>query len=43
MQRVFCWLKALWQKLAKGSEHTVEDWQRLEFRDHKPKKIRGHE
>lgn len=43
MQRIFRWLKALWQKLAKGDDQTIEDWQRLEFRDHKPAKIREHE
>jgi hypothetical protein len=43
MQNIFRWLKAIWQKLASRDEQTLEDWQRLEFRDHKPVKNREHQ
>jgi|GEM_PF-6165857 hypothetical protein len=43
MQNIFRWLKAIWQKLASRDEQTLEDWHRLEFRDHKPAKNREHQ
>lgn len=43
MQNIFRWLKAIWQKLASRDEQTLEDWHRLEFRDHKPAKSREHQ
>lgn len=43
MQNIFRWLKAIWQKLASRDEQTLEDWHRLEFRDHKPANNREHQ
>lgn len=43
MKGIIGWLKSIWLKLASKDELTIEDWQRLEFRDRKPTHTRGHE
>lgn len=43
MKGIIGLLTAIWRKLAKKEEYTIEDWQRLEFRDRKPTHTRGHE